>query len=568
MALYQRRGHAIQCYHARLMAPGPRLLHTIGQLSRGGEAAAFDRAARAPVRAQEAQLQTYLRRNRDTEFGRKFGFCDIAGPGAFAARVPLQPPEDLQPWMRRLLQGERNLLTAEDPIFYGLTTGSSGHHKYLPITPAYRAEFQRTVKVAFWHLYRRFRAAFKSRFLYFVGPRRFEIAPDGLDVGSMSGYNFTEQPRLVRALYAWPAELFGVADLATRSYLALLLAIHGDISLITGVFPLPIIALLRDLEARAPELARDLARGTLDGATGLTPEQRAFFRREPRPDLAKRLEQAARAPVEEKARLTWPDLGLVYCWCTATAGSYVPELQRRLGPAVAVRDAIYAATEAWCNIPLGDADTGGPLAITSAYYEFIPEEGGEPVPQEGLVDGRRYLIVVTTGAGLYRYVIGDIVEVCGRYLETPRIRFVRKSGAASNLAGEQLDESHVNQAVGEALADLGKELTWFALVGDTAGEQPGYDLLVEPAPGSEFSEAALAALQADVENRLGRLAYNYALHRGGGRLRGIRAARVAPGSYAGWRQRKVSGGTSEAQLKSVHLFGDRAGLPDEFVSRP
>ncbi|MBM3270963.1 MAG: GH3 auxin-responsive promoter family protein [Candidatus Sericytochromatia bacterium] len=548
------------------MPLAPALLQPVGQLSRRAEALAFDRAAVDPRTAQARLLLEYLEASKDTEFGRLHGFGALATPERFAARLPLMSPEDSQHWVGRLLRGERKLLTAEDPIFYGLTTGSSGHHKYLPITPGYRTAFQRTVKVAFWHLYRRFPRAFRSRLLYFVGPRRFEVAPDGLDVGSMSGYNFTEQPPLVRALYAWPGELFAVPDLNTRSYLALLLAIRGDISLITGVFPLPIISLLRDLEQRAEDLATDLERGTLRGAGPLTPHQQAFFARGPRPDLAARLARAARAPVEEKAALAWPNLDLCYCWCTSTAGSYVPELRRRLGPGVKVRDAIYAATEAWCNVPLGDEETGGPLAITSAYYEFIPEAGGDPVPLEGLRDGARYFIVVTTAAGLYRYVIGDLVEVCGQYLATPRIRFVRKAGASSNLAGEQLDESHVNQAVGEALASLGGELSWFALVGDTGGEQPGYDLLLEPAPGAALSDVALDALGAEVEARLGRIAYNYGLHRGGGRLRALRAVRVPAGSYAAWRGRKVAGGTSEAQLKSVHLYALRAEVPPEFAA--
>src|SRR5262249_39684206 len=143
----------------------------------------------------------------------------------------------------------------------------------------------------------------------------------------------------------------------------------------------------------------------------------------------------------------WPALRLVYCWTGATAGLFVPELQRRLGPRVAVRDAIYAATEGWCSIPMGEDEPGGALAITSHYFEFIPEGGGEPQPAWTLEDGKRYAIVVTNAAGLYRYALNDIVEVCAFHGRCPRIKFVRKTVAASNLIGEKLDESHVNLAV-------------------------------------------------------------------------------------------------------------------------
>src|SRR5262249_9159954 len=149
-------------------------------------------------------------------------------------------------------------------------------------------------------------------------------------------------------------------------------------------------------------------------------------------------------------------------------------LKRRLGPDIAVRDGIYAATEAWCNVCIGDDEPGGPAAVTSVYLEFIPESGGDPVPLHAVEDRKRYSIVVTNSARLYRYVLGDIVEICGYHHRPPRLRFVRKTGAASNLAGELLDESHVNGAVAAALRALGLEATWFALVADPTG--PGYDL--------------------------------------------------------------------------------------------
>ncbi len=539
---------------ARLLA-----LHAAGQASRARHGLAFALAARDPARAQAERLRAMLARNAATEIGRRHGFADLRTPAEYARRVPLSTAADVEPMVARMMRGERRVLTAEAPIFYGRTTGSGGAHKHVPITPTYQAEFQRTVHTAFWHVFWKFPRAFTSRLLYFVGPARVAVAEDGNDIGSMSGFNFGALPPVVRQLYAWPPELFEVPDLRARSYLALHQAILGDISLVTGVFPLPIVTMLRDLEERAGELARDLARGTLDGAG----EHAAPFARglAPRPDLARRLERAARAPVEEKALEAFPKLALVYCWTTATAGLYVPELRRRLGPEVAVRDAIYAATEAWCNVPLGDEEPGGPAAIGSVYLELIPEAAGptgDAIPLAEAEDGRRYFVVVSSSAGLYRYVLGDVVETCGKYHETPRIRFVRKAGATSNLCGELLDESHVNQAVGAALARRRLEASWFALVADPRGGLPGYDLYLELPAGS-----APGGLDADVEAELGRAAYSYGDLRGEGQLRPLRLRPVRPGSNDAWRRARVREGAGEAQLKTTHLYDDPDKVPEE-----
>jgi hypothetical protein len=466
------------------------------------------------------------------------------------------------------MNGERNLLTPDPPVFYAATTGTSGAHKVVPVTDRYRADFQKTVHVALSHMFLRFPAAFTSKVLYFVAARRLSTAADGHDVGYMSGYNYSEMPRAARALYAWPYEMFAVPDLAARAYLAVRYAVLGDVSIIAGVFPLGIVQLLRDLETHAETLVRDLRDGTLTGAPGLTPEELARFRVAPRPDLAARLERAARAPVEEKVAEALPRLRLCYCWTTSTAGLYIPELARRLGPRVAVRDAIYAASEGWCNVTLGDEDPGGPAAVSSVYLELIPEEeldAPEPrtLPVEALEDGRRYGVVVTTSAGLYRYAVGDVIEVCGRHNATPRIRFVRKTGAASNLVGELLDETHVTEAVPAALDAAHLRATWFALVADASGALPGYDLHLELAPGAA-PPADLAALGADVDRRLvaGALTYGDKL---GTRLRPIRVVLVPAGRWEAWRRARLASGTGDAQLKTVHLVP--AGAPPEIVPR-
>lgn len=547
----------------------PALLHVAGHLSRIGPARRFARAVQDPRRAQEAWLADFVRRNAGTEYGRAHGLAQATGPDEFRRRFPLMTPGDLEPWVRRLMQGERDLLTAEAPVYYAVTTGSSGEAKTIPITEAYREEFQQTVHVALYHLRRRFPAAFRGRALYFVGSRRLSIAPDGLDVGTMSGFNFSRMPPLVRAIYAWPEELFEVPTLPTRSFLALLLATVGDPSLVAGIFPAPIVYLLRDLETHADALARTLRDGVLPAWLELTTAQRAFFTARlggPNRTCARRLERAGSAPEGERVRVAWPSLRLVYCWLNSSAGLYVPELRRRLGPDIAVRDAIYAACEGWCTVPIGDEEPGGALAITSHFYEFIEESawlagGRETRFGWELEDGRRYVIVVTNSAGLYRYVLGDVLEVCGFHGRTPRLKFVRKATATANLVGEKLDEGHVNEAVAEPLRRAGVDATYFTLAPVLGAELPGYVLFLEPRRTG--SAEAFEAVRAGVESELRRLAFEYDRLRGFGQLAPVGFCELPAGTYDRMRQAKVRAGSAEAQLKIAHLVTDPESLPPE-----
>ena len=54
-------------------------------------------------------------------------------------------------------------------------------------------------------------------------------------------------------------------------------------------------------------------------------------------------------------------------------------------------------------------------------------------------------MVVTTGGGLYRYPLRDVVEVVGFVNECPLLRFVGRARRVSDLVGEKLDESHVSR---------------------------------------------------------------------------------------------------------------------------
>lgn len=59
---------------------------------------------------------------------------------------------------------------------------------------------------------------------------------------------------------------------------------------------------------------------------------------------------------------------------------------------------------------------------------------------------------------------------------------MRKLGSMSDLAGELIDENHVNQAFGQVLAARQMEATLFCLVGDPTGDSPRHVLYIEPSP--------------------------------------------------------------------------------------
>src|SRR5687767_9829124 len=94
---------------------------------------AFEAAARQPRGAQAQVLRRLLADNAGTLFGRHHGFGDLSAAD-YARRVPIRDYEALRSYMARAIAGERNVLTAESPLAFASTSGTTGEPKLVPVT--------------------------------------------------------------------------------------------------------------------------------------------------------------------------------------------------------------------------------------------------------------------------------------------------------------------------------------------------------------------------------------------------------------------------------------------------
>src|SRR5438105_2229995 len=100
----------------------------------------FDDATWDPRAAQEEKLLEIVRRNEGTDFGREHGFAAVRSIEDFRAAVPVNTYETLTPYVERMLRGEQNVLTADEPKMFATTSGTTGRSKHIPVTPSYLHE--------------------------------------------------------------------------------------------------------------------------------------------------------------------------------------------------------------------------------------------------------------------------------------------------------------------------------------------------------------------------------------------------------------------------------------------
>jgi hypothetical protein len=455
------------------------------------EARAFRRATHAVAQTQDAVLRGILRANRDTSFGRRHDFASLASPEAYQRRVPLSTHDSYAPFLREIAAGKNNVLTADRVELLEPTSGTTAGEKWVPYTASLRAQFQRAVAVWLDDVLRHRPGVRRGRAYWSVSPPvcRSRQTEGGVRIGfdSDAAYLSRWQQLLVRHLLIMPPAVSSLPTVESFRYCTLFhLVAAADLALVSIWSPTFLTSLLSPLAAWSDQICDDLGRGRLSLPARTSRGSAAEVRLGQRQRRCRAEEVRAifrhGGPFHEKLRQIWPQLDLISCWADATAASYLPSLQA-LFPTVAVQPKGLLATEACVSFPL-KGRSGAALALRSHFFEFSEWQGqptGEPAGirrAHQLESGRRYEVIVTTGGGLYRYQLRDLVEVTGFESQCPLLRLVGRADRVSDLVGEKLGEPHVQGVLSQVFA--AHRLTpRFAMIVPVAGEVPCYRLYLQ-----------------------------------------------------------------------------------------
>jgi hypothetical protein len=213
----------------------------------------------------------------------------------------------------------------------------------------------------------------------------------------------------------------------------------------------------------------------------------------------------------------------------------------------------YQSTECRGTMALEAETPGGLPPLNHHFFEFVQQEDWDDgrrrcLGLHELKHGRRYYVIVTTAAGLYRYFMNDIVEVTGRYRETPLLRFVQKGKGVTNLTGEKLYEAQVIEAVQAAARRCDLAVPFFVLVADE--ERTSYHLFLE---SDTAPRPAASEFLAVVDERLGELNIEYHSKRASGRLAPLTLTWLQHGAGEAYKTACVRAGQREGQFKPVVL---------------
>ena len=328
---------------------------------------------------QRRVLSEILEQAKDTEIGQKYHFSEINGVEDFTHRVPLSSWDDYEAYTERMKNGEGNILFNGQAVFFTLSSGTtSSRCKYIPdseMSVVMRKLIGRMRQIQYFMAEP---TLLGGRIMPLVSMSETETTSAGIRCGFASGLTFSQSE--AKDMIAFPMSVFGIQDSMERDYQMMVAAIsHRNVYVLAGNNASRMTALARMAQERRDDIIRDIAA------------------KDPvRAEELKALETFTPATY-------WPDLKLGLFWLSASVGKTVEELLPYLPKTIKLMDVGYGSSEAKFNIPLKPGESSGALSTATAFYEFIPEGGGEPVMAHQTEVGKNYELVVTTWGGLYRY---------------------------------------------------------------------------------------------------------------------------------------------------------------------
>ncbi|OGS78569.1 MAG: hypothetical protein A3D31_14755 [Candidatus Fluviicola riflensis] len=382
-------------------------------------------------------LNKLLRMAAKTQFGFHHHFQQLLeSPDmveAFQQQVPITDYELFYDrWLHRSIDGERDVAWPGVVKYYALSSGTTGSpSKRIPVTKQMIRSFQRTsikqfTSIAELNLPDAF---YQKSFLAVGGSSKLEKVGNHIE-GDLSGILKKHTSIVLLPLTKPDGETAAIKDWNKKLDRMVEMAPSWDISTIAGVPSWCIMLMERIVAHYKVNNIHDI----------------------------------------------WPNLEL-YMHGGVYVEPYLSRLNKVCGRPIHTRNT-YLASEGYFAYQKHTASEGMQLLLKSGiFFEFVPfnrenfdesgniKEGANALTINEVHPYEDYALVISTNAGLWRYMIGDLVQFTD--VEQREIKISGRIKQYLSLVGEHLSLDNINVAVQKASEELGIDIPEFCLFADT-----------------------------------------------------------------------------------------------------
>lgn len=486
----------------------------------------MQRTARDPEGVQRRLLRRLLHRAADTEWGRRFGFAELARApdvvAAYQGRVPLHDYEAYRADVERMRRGVADVTWPGRFRHFAVSSGTASAGKIIPVSHEMLVKNRRfSLGVGLTYLAQTGRGGFLAgKHLTVPGRIEADARYPGTLVGEVSGLLATYTPAWLKPLHqAVPNDVLFLPHWERKLEAIVERTVRQDVRLVVMV-PSWAIVLFPRVVARY---------NALHGAQATT------------------------------LREVWPNLQLYVSGGVALA-SYRHLLEAQVGGGMDFVET-YGASEGFFAYQDRLDDPAMRLHLEGGvFYEFVRMDAlGQPAPRRytiGEVEpGVRYALFVTTCSGLYGYGVGDVV----RFTETapPRLVVAGRTSEMIDKYGEAVFGEEARAALQAACAATGAHVRDYHVAPRPAelSRLPAHQWLIE----FDTPPASLQALAAAIDDHLQAVNRHYQIRREARAFDPPEIVALPPGTFYHWLQQTrthVSGQTKVPRMSEERALAE------------
>ena len=480
-----------------------------------------------PERSVEEGLRSILEFGKDSEYGRRYDFAHILEADSAEelyrrySKLPIITYPDIKEYVDKSTHGAPDVLFKGRPLMYMITSGTTSEPKLLPVSEYYVQMINDMMNMMFVRQIKLAGNFFEGKIFGITGKAKEYQTPDGTWVGSVSGYNRETSSRIVKSTLAVPGEIFDVSDYNARYYLLMRFAIEQDVRHILTANPTTVIELLENAKLNFDKYCDDIASGSINKELNIPGNIREILERKIKPNPGRAAELRALKAVNDPPlpKDYWPNMNVLCTWKCANTAFFIDGFKEVFPEKTKHMEFGYYASECRFGVPFDESNYS--TVFPQEYYvEFIEEEEyGKPDAKTyriyELTEGKKYCVIVSTKAGLYRYDMADIVVAGPRIKNTPTIQLLQKTSGIVSMTGEKVSEQQFNEAVKKASEMTGHKVSFY--MGFANLEKLYYDVYAEFTEG-DIPETDRQKFAEEADKQLYEMNVEYAAKRDSFRL--------------------------------------------------
>ncbi|MBD78863.1 MAG: hypothetical protein CL840_08075 [Crocinitomicaceae bacterium] len=418
------------------------------------------KAVSFPEKSQDKVFNQLIASGRKTKFGKDHQFDKIENYSDFKNQVPLTDYEGLKPYIEEIKEGKLDILWPGRPIYFCKTSGTTSGAKYIPISKESIHNHIHSAKLAL------------MSYVHETGKSEFI---DG------------------KMIFLQGSPVLDTSGKIPTGRLSGIVAHHVPAYLMKNRMPTMETNSIEDWEQKVDSIVLETSSADMRLISGIPSWVQMYFER-----LIENTEKV-------NIKSIFPNFSL-FVYGGVNYEPYRPIFEKLIGDQVPSVET-YPASEGFIAFQDSQKEKGLLLVVNDGiFYEFIPveeahNENPTRIPLQDVELDKNYAIVLNTNAGLWGYVIGDLVKFVS--LEPYRIIVSGRIKHFTSAFGEHVIAEEVEAALQVGLSNSNAQIKEFHVAPQVNPESglPYHEWFIEFVTEPKDLESFVQDIDQELQNK-------------------------------------------------------------------